>query len=58
MEVNVRVAKGMDLASEEMLMKAGEMYVDLSIRYQDAVTKVISLENQGTLIQAMYEACL
>ncbi|CAH1446064.1 unnamed protein product [Lactuca virosa] len=57
-EMNLRVAEGMKLASKEMLVKAGEMYVDLSIRHWDAMAKVASLENQGTLVQAKYEACL
>lgn len=30
-EVNVRVVEGMKLASEEMSVKVGEMYADLSI---------------------------
>ncbi|CAH1442929.1 unnamed protein product [Lactuca virosa] len=56
--VNVRVVEGMKLAREEMLVKVGEMYADLSIRYRDAAAKVTSLENQGTLVQAKYESCL
>lgn len=56
--MNLRVAEGMKLASEEMLVKAGEIYADLSIRYRDAATKVSSLEHQGALVQAKYEACL
>ncbi|CAH1418410.1 unnamed protein product [Lactuca virosa] len=57
-EVNVRATEAMNLASEEMLVKVVEMYADLSTRYQDAAAKVTSLENQGTLVQAKYEACL
>ncbi|CAH1423568.1 unnamed protein product [Lactuca virosa] len=57
-EVNVCVSEVMNLASKEILVKDGEMYDDLSIRYQDATTKVSSLENQGTLAQAKYESCL
>lgn len=53
--MNVCICKA---ASEEMLMKAREMYAELSIRYQDVAARVTSLEDQGTLIQAKYEACL
>ncbi|CAI9274374.1 unnamed protein product [Lactuca saligna] len=48
-EVNLHVAEGMNLASEEMLVKAREMFADLSICNRDAVAKVASLDNQGML---------
>lgn len=54
-EVNMRVFEGMKLASEEMLVKVGEMYVELSICYRDAMAKVVLLESQKTLVQANYE---
>ncbi|CAI9265975.1 unnamed protein product [Lactuca saligna] len=38
-------AKGMKLASEEMLLKVGEMYVDLSIHYKDIVANIVVLEH-------------
>lgn len=48
----------MKLASEEMLVKAAKMYVDLSIRHRDAMAKVSLLENCKTLVQANYKTCL
>lgn len=57
-EVNLWVSKGMKLASEEMLLKAGEMYANLSIRYHDIMATIIMLEEQKALVEAEYEACL
>lgn len=50
----------MNLVSEEILVKVGEMYIDLSIRfrYGDAVTKITMLEDQKSLVETDYEACL
>lgn len=57
-KVNLRVVGGMKFASEEMLVKAKEMYDDLSIRHWDTMAKVALLENHKSLVQANYEPCL
>lgn len=48
----------MKFASEVMLLKAMEIYVDLSICYQETGAKIVVLENQKSLVEADYEACL
>ncbi|CAH1453592.1 unnamed protein product [Lactuca virosa] len=55
---NLRVAKGMKLVGEEMLLKVREIYANLSIRYYDIVAKVVMPENQKSLVEAYYAACL
>lgn len=47
---NLWIAEGMKLASEEMLIKVGEMYADLSLHHRDTMAKVALLENQKTLV--------
>ena len=48
----------MKLAGEKMLLKVGEFYANLSIRYYDIVAKIVMSENQKSLVEAYYAACL
>lgn len=57
-EFNLRVVEGMKLAGEKMLLKVGEFYANLSIRYYDIVAKIVMSENQKSLVEAYYAACL
>lgn len=57
-EVNICVVEVMKIASEVMWVKVGEIYVNLSTCHRDAITKVVSVENERALIQTNYETCL
>ncbi|CAI9266428.1 unnamed protein product [Lactuca saligna] len=49
-EVNLKVPKGMKLASEKMLVKVGEMYTDFSLHHRDAMAKVTLMENKKAIV--------
>ena len=48
----------MKLASEEMLLKVGEIHVDLSIRYQDTMVRITILLKKKCFVEVDYKACL
>lgn len=54
----MRATTKMKLVGEEILSKAGEMYVNISIWYRDVAAKISMLENQNSLVETDYKACI
>lgn len=57
-DVNLRIVEGMNLANEEMFLKPGEMYADLSLRYHDTMARIVILEERKAFVEPIYEACI
>ncbi|CAH1422027.1 unnamed protein product [Lactuca virosa] len=57
-ETGISTVHGMRLVGEKMLLKTGGMLVELFGRYHAAPEKIVMLENQRSLLQSDYQACL